>query len=173
MTQTVKNSPATGGYYLNPLVSLYSFPRGVDMSTYRENFETWNADRNMMTQNWIEKNGDGTVSEWGQNPYWLKNRVLSSNKRYRAIASASANLHITDYFSLQARGNVDYISDKFDNKMYATTAPNIAGKYEDKENGRYIWSDSQEIQVYGDVMACSTRNLMTSPSTRHWVPAST
>ena len=153
MTQTVKNSPATGGYYLNPLVSLYSFPRGVDMSTYRENFETWNADRNMMTQNWIEKNGDGTVSEWGQNPYWLKNRVLSSNKRYRAIASASANLHITDYFSLQARGNVDYISDKFDNKMYATTAPNIAGKYEDKENGRYIWSDSQEIQVYGDVMA--------------------
>ena len=72
MTQTVKNSPATGGYYLNPLVSLYSFPRGVDMSTYRENFETWNADRNMMTQNWIEKNGDGTVSEWGQNPYWLK-----------------------------------------------------------------------------------------------------
>ncbi len=41
---------------------------------------------------------------------------------------------------------------KFDNKMYATTAPNIAGKYEDKENGRYIWSDSQEIQVYGDAM---------------------
>ena len=117
MTQTVKNSPATGGYYLNPLVSLYSFPRGVDMSTYRENFETWNADRNMMTQNWIEKNGDGTVSEWGQNPYWLKNRVLSGYKRYRAVASARANLHITDYFSLQVRGNVDYISDKFDNKM--------------------------------------------------------
>ena len=47
--------------------------------------------------------------------------------------------------------------------MYATTAPNIAGKYEDKENGRYIWSDSQEIQVYGDAMVCSTRNLMTFP----------
>ena len=106
----------------------------------------------MMTQNWIEKNGDGTVSEWGQNPYWLKKRVLSGYKRYRAVASARANLHITDYFNLQVRGNVDYISDKFDNKMYATTAPNIAGKYEDKENGRYIWSDSQEIQVYGDAM---------------------
>ena len=153
MTQIVKNSPATGGYYLNPLVSLYSFPRGVDMSSYRENFETWNADRNMMTQNWIEKNGDGTVSEWGQNPYWLKNRVLSNNKRYRAIASVSANLRITDHFSLQARGNVDYISDKFDNKMYATTAPSIAGKYEGKENGRYIWSDSQETQIYGDAIA--------------------
>lgn len=149
MTQTVKNSPATGGYYLNPLVSLYSFPRGVDMSTYRENFETWNADRNMMTQNWIEKNGDGTVSEWGQNPYWLKNRVLSGYKRYRAVASARANLHITDYFNLQVRGNVDYISDKFDNKMYATTAPNIAGKYEDKENGLYPYAASGHQGVKG------------------------
>ena len=63
----------------------------LDMSTYRENFETWNADRNMMTQNWLEKNGDGTVSEWGQNPYWLKDRVLSGYKRYRAVASARAN----------------------------------------------------------------------------------
>lgn len=53
-----------------------------------------------------------------------ENRVLSGYKRYRAVASARANLHITDYFSLQVRGNVDYISDKFDNKMYATTAPN-------------------------------------------------
>ena len=153
MTQTVKNSPATGGYYLNPLVSLYSFPRGVDMSPYKENFEIWNADRNMMVQNWIEKNGDGTISEWGQNSYWLRNRVLNSNKRYRAVVSVNANLQVTKHFSLQARGNVDYISDKFENKMYATTAPNIAGRYEGKENGRYIWSDNQEIQTYGDVMA--------------------
>lgn len=153
IAQTVRNSPATGGYYLNPLVSLYSFPRGVDLTPYKENFETWNADRNMMTQNWIQKNSDGTISEWGQNPYWLKNRVTSSNKRHRAVASVTANLKVTDYLNLQARGNVDYISDKFENKMYATTAPNIAGRYNEKENGRYIWMDSQEIQTYGDVMA--------------------
>lgn len=100
-------------------------------------------------------------------------RVLSSYKRYRAVASARANLHITDYFNLQVRGNVDYISDKFDNKMYATTAPNIAGKYEDKENGRYIWSDSQEIQVYGDAMVLFNKEFDDFSSIRHWEPAST
>lgn len=159
MTQRIKNSPATGGYYLNPLVSLYGFPRGVDMSPYKTEFETFNADRNMMGQNWIEKNEDGTVSEWAQNPYWLRNRVVNDNKRYRALASVSANLKVTDWFSLQARGNVDYISDKFENKMYATTAPNIAGKYNGKENGRYVWSDNQVFQTYADLMAMFNRDF--------------
>lgn len=159
MTQKIKNSPATGGYYLNPLVTLYSFPRGVDMSPYKNQFETFNADRNMMGQNWIEKNNDGTISEWSQNPYWLKNRVLSNNRRYRALASISANVKVTDWLNIQARGNVDYVSDKFENKMYATTAPNIAGKYNGKENGRYVWSDNQEFQTYADLMALVSKNF--------------
>lgn len=32
MTQTIRNTPAGGGYYLNPLVGLYSFPRGADLA---------------------------------------------------------------------------------------------------------------------------------------------
>ncbi|MDR0961854.1 MAG: TonB-dependent receptor, partial [Mediterranea sp.] len=159
MMQNLKNSPSTGGYYLNPLVSLYSFPRGVDMSPYRNQFEILNSDRNMMAQNWIEKNADGTVSEWSQNPYWLRNRVLSTNKRYRAMGSVSASLKITDWLSLQARGNVDYTNDKFENQMYATTAPNVAGQYNGKENGRYVWSNEQNFQVYGDVMAMFNKDF--------------
>lgn len=159
MTQKIKNSPATGGYYLNPLVTLYGFPRGADMSPYKDQFETFNSDRNMMQQNWIQKNDDGTISEWAQNPYWLRNRVLSENRRYRALASISANLKVTDWFSLQARGNVDYVSDKFENKMHATTAPNITGKYNGKENGRYVWSDNQEFQTYADLMAMFNKNF--------------
>ena len=104
MTQTVKNSPATGGLLSESAGQLVQFPTWRRHEHLQRKLETWNADRNMMTQNWIEKNGDGTVSEWGQNPYWLKNRVLSGYKRYRAVASARANLHITDYFSLQVRG---------------------------------------------------------------------
>lgn len=159
MTQKIKNSPATGGYYLNPLVTLYSFPRGVDMSPYKDQFETFNADRNMMGQNWIHKNDDGTISEWSQNPYWLRNRVLSTNRRYRALASISANLKVTDWLNIQARGNVDYVSDKFENKIYATTAPNITGKHNGKENGRYVWSDNQEFQAYADLMAMVNKSF--------------
>ena len=154
MTQTIKNSPSSGGYYLNPLVNIYGFPRGMDMSPYRDNFEVYNLDRNMNIQNWYyTPNQDGSISEWDQNPYWIKNRVTSTNKRYRAMASLSANVKVTDWLNIQARGNVDYVSDKFQNKMYASTSPSIAGTYDGMANGRYVWSDNQEFQVYGDLMA--------------------
>ena len=155
MTQTIRNTPAGGGYYLNPLVGLYSFPRGADLAPYAENFEVFDTDRNMNLQNWYTKNEDGSFSEWDQNPYWIKNRVTNKSKRYRALASISANIKATDWLSIQARGNVDYVSDKFDNKMYASTAANIAGKNDETglPNGRYVWSDEQNFQVYGDFMA--------------------
>lgn len=153
MTQTIKNSPAAGGYYLNPLVNIYGFPRGMDMSPYSSNFEVYNLDRNMNLQNWYTTNEDGSISEWDQNPYWIKNRVNSTNKRYRAMASLNANVKINDWLSIQARGNVDYVSDKFENQMYASTSPSIAGTYDGLANGRYVWSENQQLMVYGDVMA--------------------
>ena len=153
MTQTIKNSPSSGGYYLNPLVNIYGFPRGMDMSPYRDNFEVYNLDRNMNLQNWYMTNEDGSISEWDQNPYWIKNRVTSTNKRYRAMASLNANVKVNDWLSIQARGNVDYVSDKFENKMYASTSPSIAGTYDGLANGRYVWSENQQLMVYGDVMA--------------------
>ena len=134
---------------------MYSFPRGADLAPYAENFEVFDTDRNMNLQNWYTKNEDGSFSEWDQNPYWIKNRVINKSKRYRALASISANIKATDWLSIQARGNVDYVSDKFDNKMYASTAANIAGKNDETglPNGRYVWSDEQNFQVYGDFMA--------------------
>lgn len=159
MTQTINNSPTAGGYYLNPLVNIYGFPRGMDMAPYRENFEVYNVDRNMNLQNWYITNEDGTISEWDQNPYWIKNRVTNKNKRYRAIASLNANIKVTDWLNIQARGNVDYVSDKFDNKMYASTSPNIAGTFEGKMNGRYVWSDNQEFLMYSDLMAMFNKNF--------------
>ena len=63
MTQKIKNSTASGGIYLNPLVDLYSFPRGMDMSEYATNFEVADPTRNgMPVQNWYTD-----VSEWSQN----------------------------------------------------------------------------------------------------------
>ena len=85
MTQTIKNSPATGGYYLNSLVNIYGFPRGMDMAPYRDEFEKYDPSRNMNLQNWYVTNEDGSISEWDQNPYWIKNRVTNKNKRYRAM----------------------------------------------------------------------------------------
>ncbi|MGL4907967.1 MAG: SusC/RagA family TonB-linked outer membrane protein [Bacteroidales bacterium] len=150
VSQTIKNSPASGGYYLNPLVGLYTFPRGLDLGIYQNQFETFDQTRQMNVQNWYI---DVANNANNQNPYWLRNRVLSENNRIRAIASLNASLKINDWLSLQARGNIDYASDKFESKMYASTSQIIAGEYEGKANGRYIWSEQQDMLTYGDLMA--------------------
>ena len=56
MTQKIKNRPTSGGYYMNPLVGLYTFPRGEDLSVYRDNngFEKYDENRSMPLQNWYD-----------------------------------------------------------------------------------------------------------------------
>ena len=145
MTQKIKNRPSSGGYYMNPLVGLYTFPRGEDLGAYRDDngFELYDANRAMPLQNWYTD-----INGFSQNPYWLTNRVTSNDKRFRTLASLSANLKINDWFSVQTRGNVDYINDNYDQKMYAGTAADVA-----HANGRYIKMNRQEFMIYGDVMA--------------------
>mgnify|MGYP005915635629 FL=1 len=142
MRQVTKNRPTVGGFYMNPLVGLYRFPRGEDISYYKENFEIYDESRNLNIQNWHT-----SYEDFEQNPYWIVNRILTKETRMHAIVSLSAGLKINDWLSLQARGNVDYISDKMRQRFYASTAPALAGV-----NGRYIEMDYQETQFYGDAM---------------------
>ena len=144
LSQSIKNRPASGGYYMNPLVGLYRFPRGENIGEYRTNFETFNDTRNLMEQNWYTD----AERDMEQNPYWITNRIKSNDKRTRAITSLTASLKITDWLSLQARGTVDYTHDTYNQKMYASTAPAIAGS-----NGRYIDLNHTETLYYGDFMA--------------------
>lgn len=143
MAQTVKNRPTSGGYYMNPLVGLYTFPRGEDISVYKEHFEVYDQERNMQRQNWYTSSQD-----FEQNPYWLLYRAENKDKRMRAIASLTANLKVNNWLTLQARGTFDYVTDNYEQKMYATTAPAIAG-----DNGRYINYDYKESLAYGDILA--------------------
>lgn len=143
MRQTAKNKPTVGGFYMNPLVGLYRFPRGEDLSYYQDNFEVYDESRNLNVQNWHT-----AYEDFEQNPYWITNRILSKEVRMHAIVSLSANLKVNEWLTVQARGNVDCIDDKVRQKFYASTAPALAGT-----NGRYIEMDYQEIQFYGDLMA--------------------
>ena len=121
----------------------------MDMSEYTTNFGVADPTRNgMPVQNWYTDVSNGHKILTG-----LRIVLPTCNKRYRAMASLSASLKINDWLTLQARGNADYVSDKFDQKMYASTAPNITGTYNEKSNGRYVWSESEQFQIYADVMA--------------------
>ena len=133
LSQHVKNRPVPGGFYMNPLVGLYRFPRGMDITEYKEHFEVWSEERHLNVQNW-----HAPTEDFEQNPYWIQERITSRDQRTRAIVSLALNLKITNCFSVQARGNVDYVNDKFRQKYYASTAPALAGN-----NGRYIDSGNE------------------------------
>ena len=147
MRQIVKNKPVSGGFYMNPLVGLYRFPRGEDLSYYKDNYEIYDPERKLGIQNWHT-----FTEDFEQNPYWIQNRIQSKETRMRSIISLSANLRINSWLTVQARGSVDYISDKMRQKFYASTAPALCGA-----NGRYMEMDYQETLIYGDVMAMGKR----------------
>ena len=99
MRQIVKNKPVSGGFYMNPLVGLYRFPRGEDLSYYKDNYEIYDPERKLGIQNWHT-----FTEDFEQNPYWIQNRIQSKETR-----------------------SVDYISDKMRQKFYASTAPALCG----------------------------------------------
>lgn len=142
MRQVTKNKPTVGGFYMNPLVGLYRFPRGEDLTYYKDNFEVYDESRNLNIQNWHT-----SYDDFEQNPYWIVNRIQSKEVRLHAIVSLSASFKVNDWLTVQTRGNVDCINDKLRQKFYASTAPALAGT-----NGRYIEMDYQDIQFYGDLM---------------------
>ena len=149
MRQTVNDKPVPGGFYMNPLVGLYRFPRGVDITPYRENFEVYDADRKLNVQDWIAPSDD-----FEQNPYWVVNRIRSKSLRNRIMASLSADWRVTGWLHIKARANVDHFSDKVRQKFWASTAPALAGA-----NGRYVESSFAETLFNGEVLALFDKRL--------------
>ena len=143
MYQNVRDNPVPGGFYMNPLVGLYRFPRGEDITPYREGFERYDPDRNLAVQHWIAPTGD-----FEQNPYWVVNRIRSKSLRNRTMASLSAEWEVCSWLTVQGRVNVDSYDDKVRQRFYASTAPALAGA-----NGRYIESYYAETLVNAEAMA--------------------
>ena len=142
ITQKANNRPH-GGTYINPLTGAYTFPVNGDWKYYKDNYEVYNAGRNLMAQNWYT-----TLDDFTANPYWVLNRIKATEKRNRIMASATAKLKITDYLNIQGRLSIDNTFDKFERKWHATTVETWAPN----GNGRYRQERFEAQQFYGDVM---------------------
>ncbi len=147
INQKVNNRPA-GGLYFNPLTGLYFFPRGLDFGEYESNYEVYSPDRNINLQNWV---ADRDIQ---QNPFWILNRNLNENTRNRMISAVSAKYQLTDWLNVQARGNIDKAVDNYEQKAYASTQGTLAD-----HNGRYVLRNTDEQQLYGDVILGMNKNL--------------
>jgi TonB-linked SusC/RagA family outer membrane protein len=88
MYQNMKNRTSPGGFYMNPLVGLYRFPRGgvqggESFNYYKENYQYYNAERNMYLQNWYTE-----PTSWEQNPYWLVHMLPNDDQRPKPLLKA-------------------------------------------------------------------------------------
>jgi TonB-linked SusC/RagA family outer membrane protein len=110
--QEIQNAPNLG-FYQNPLVALYLFPRGVDIRPYRDKYETLDA-QGLGHENWIVS-GDDLHQ---QNPWWIKNRVPNVTHRNRFLLNGSVRYDFTDWLNVQVRGTVDRAADNYESDIW-------------------------------------------------------
>jgi TonB-linked SusC/RagA family outer membrane protein len=143
VNQKINNTPITITSF-NALPGLYLFPRGLDISNYRNNFEVPDSSRGgLMTQNW-------PFSEAiQQNPWWVVNRGPNVATRNRIILSFTAKYEINKWFSIQARANVDRSTDTYEQDAFAGTSLSLINS----KNGQLVANSQASQQIYSDVLA--------------------
>lgn len=141
LTQKINNSPAIGTYF-NPLVGLYLFPRGQDISPYKSQYEFADS-TGYSRQNWITQSDDSQQ----QNPWWILHRNPNTSNRNRLIINASVKYDFTKWLSLQARGNIDRTADTYEQDLYSGTISTLS-----KANGQFSGTNQTLTQKYGDLI---------------------
>lgn len=138
--QKDQNMMAQGQYY-NPLISVYTFPRGEDFDAIK-NYESYNTANGYNTQNW--KWGDGLNP---QNPYWIMNRNKMVNKRDRYMMNVNLQYDIFDWMNIMGRVRADNSINNHTQKNYASTHALFSSA-----NGRYKSTKEDAKQTYADLL---------------------
>ena len=136
------------GQYFNPLIAVYTYPRGLDFNPIRS-YETFSEGRNIPIQNWPWGGGGLNM----QNPYWMANRNIFTHDKDRYMFNASAKYDVAEWFDIAARVRFDNAHSDHQRKMYATTPALHAGGGSDEESKGYYGSfEGTERQTYADVI---------------------
>uniref|UniRef100_F4C4Z2 TonB-dependent receptor plug n=1 Tax=Sphingobacterium sp. (strain 21) TaxID=743722 RepID=F4C4Z2_SPHS2 len=143
ISQKLDNAPQTG-FYFNPMVGLYLFPRGMDIAPYKT-FEQFNAQKNLNDQNWPFLSDSETTQ---QNPWWIVNRNQNYSNRNRLLLNASAKYKVAPWLSVQARGSLDRTSEVYETKIFAGTHNILA-----RPGGAYNYTNTTITQQYADLIA--------------------
>ncbi|MDX6182692.1 SusC/RagA family TonB-linked outer membrane protein [Flavobacterium sp. Fl-77] len=146
-SQTIINKPVSG-FYFNPLTGVYLMPRGNDFNFYKDNYEVFDPNRNLMAQNWM------TNRDIMQNPYWAINRNKSEDKNNFFNGALALTYKANKWLSIAGRYSYNRIESDFDKKIYATTQGTIS-----HENGRYYVENTLSTQRYADLIATINTNF--------------
>jgi len=101
------------GYYLNPVLNVYQYPRQLDFDDYYENYEYLDETRNIMLQNVIVNN------HFISNPAWILNNQPRDDDTKRVIANLTVGWDITEKLNFTIRGNSDLALKTFEQQHAA------------------------------------------------------
>ncbi len=141
LTQEKTMNKNVAGYYFNPLTGLYLFPRDRNFSSYAQNYQVFNTERNMYLQNWF-------VSDHLQsNPYWIVNNQPREDQTRRLIGNTVVECKLLQNLKLQFRGNYDYAVRSYEQRNKAgSNATNVHA------NGSWSYQKISDQLVYGDAI---------------------
>ena len=143
LTDQKVDNKMLNGYYFNPLLGLYTFPRGLDFDEYANNYQVLDPQRNIMTQNWPILGN----SEANMNPYWILNNTPNVERTKRFIGNASIEYTISDALTLSGRGSYDFTRQIYEQKAMAGSSPVVIS-----DNGRYVYENVESWQAYADMI---------------------
>lgn len=127
-----------GGMLGNPLTGLYLFPRNGNFTTYKNEFELFDPQKEIYVQNWNQ------LEEHNQNPYWLLHRNQKKEGRHRITFNSTAKYEFIPTLNIQ--GRIGYENDQIDYRVerYATSWKDEMGGYKN--------IDDSYKHLYGDIM---------------------
>ncbi len=102
LTDEKSHNRPPAGYYLNPVLCTYQFPRQMDYDDYTENYEYYDETRNIMLQNVYVNN------HFISNPQWVLQNQPKDDMTKRAIGNVSIGWDITEKLNFSVRGNYDF-----------------------------------------------------------------
>ncbi|WP_127124673.1 SusC/RagA family TonB-linked outer membrane protein [Pseudoflavitalea rhizosphaerae] len=156
LTRQASDNRPVSGFYNNPAIGVYYFPRNLDFNDYKNNFEVRSELRALNVHRWwnVDYDRGKLGGNFSQNPYWILERNRREDSRDRAFSSLALKYAITPWLSIQARGNYDMAVDDYESRMHASTNVTLADY-----NGRFIYSRSKDNVAYGDVLALVNTDL--------------
>lgn len=138
----------SGGGYFNPLRPLYLFPRGDDFENVKV-WERYDPARRIYTQYWPY----GDQGYDFENPYWIVNREMFTNGKYRYMFNGRLQYNILDWLNVAGRVRVDNTYSTIKTRLHATTRPLFTGDVSlENAKGSYARTEERYTQTYADLM---------------------
>ena len=136
LSEKIENRQQTGEAFANLQRHILRLPRSISLDQAKD-FEYVDPATGKTLQNYWNPGSNG-----GQNPYWIKNRVLALDNRDRIYGFTSLNYKATPWLTVMGRAGYDKYIDKFEGKWYTNT-------YTIADFGDYQtnWRDNSELNL--------------------------